>query len=254
MKKKSKGYSVLELGFANVRVVCHPVFHPLPAEMQQNIELYWNRIRNRKHLFNGLLLRLDSWSVDANTLLLNTSITDYRTLMYTNSHARLIAENWGINCFARALGISALVVCRDQFMVLMRRSNQVGEYRNCIDVFGGHVGMDEKSINLDIRQAMFKELEEELGLLPDDVNLTSSGLIQCNAHSKPELLFTASTSLSVREIIDKSNRARDRFEYTSIVIIPADDCTLAGFLRVNTRLTSPSAYGSLELFIQQKYI
>jgi len=250
LKVKSKSYSILELGFTHVRVVCHPVFQPIPAEMQHNIEQYWNRIRNRKHLFNGLLLRLDSWSVDTNTLLLNTSITDYRTLMYTNSHARLVADNWGMNCFARALGISALVICRDQFLVLMRRSNQVGEYRNCLDVYGGHIGMDGMCVPLDIYQAMFRELEEELGLLPGDVELTCSGLIQCNAHSKPELLFTATTSLSVRELYEKSNRARDRFEYKNIVLIPADRNVLTGFLRVNTRLTTPSAYGSIELFIQ----
>ncbi len=253
MKEKSTKYSILETAFANVQVACHPVRYPLPADMQRNIECYWQKEKHKKHLFNGSLLRLDSWLLRENVLQINASITDYQTLLYTNKYTRLVAEKWGKQFHSRALGISSLVISRDQFLVFMRRSNNVGEYRNCIDVFGGHIGIDETSVTMDIRQAMLKEIKEELGLPPADVNLEYLAFIQCNAHAKPELLFLATTALSVRDIIYKSVHARDKFEYTNIILVPSHRQTLAGFLKTNARLMSPSAYGCLELYIK-KYI
>ncbi len=250
MKKKfSKVYQFLESNFQDLNVNWVPHYHDLPPDMLIEIEKFWKNVKNKK-MYNGKLARLDSWMVKKNILNLNLSITDYRTLLYSNHHIQHIIEKWGGKYISRALGISAVVLTSDHFIMFMRRSNLVGEYPESIDVFGGHINISNDSEFPGIREAMLKELEEELGIRKDKVDLECIGLITNNQNHKPELIFTANVALSVNEVINKSNKAIDSFEFNKIIVLPNLGKVLTSFLKKNELLFTPSALGSIEMFMQ----
>ena len=226
-----------------------PQCQDLPPDMLIEIEKFWEKVKNKK-MYNGKLARLDSWSVKNNILNLNLSITDYRTLIYSNHHIQHIIETWGEKYISRALGISAVVLTSDRFLMLMRRSDLVGEYPECIDVFGGHINISKDSEFPGIHEAMLQELEEELGLMPDEIDLQCIGLLKNNQNQKPELIFTAHIALTVNEVINKSHSAIDRFEFTKIIVLPHLDKVLTSFLKKNELLFTPSALGSINIFKQ----
>jgi len=246
--KQTEVYRILDSNFQDVQVNWEPNQHNVPRDMQLEIEKFWDKVKN-KNLHNGRLARLDSWSVENNILQLNLSITDYRTLLYSNQRIKRITEKWGNKYISNALGISAVVITNDNFIILMRRSKLVGEYPDRIDVFGGHIDITHDNKLIGIYHSMLTELEEELGVLPDEVDLKCIGLIKNIQNQKPELIFTAQSNMIVKELINKSQNAYDRFEIAKLIILPNIKDVLSSFLRIYEIRFSPSAFGSLELFI-----
>ncbi len=250
MKTKfSKVYQFLASDFQDVKVKWAPHFHDLPPDMLIEIEKFWENEKNIK-MYNGQLARLDSWIVKKNILNLNLSITDYSTLFYSNHHIQYIIKKWGKKYISRALGISAVVLTSDRFLILMRRSNLVGEYPECIDVFGGHINLSHDLEFPGIRESMLKGLDEELGIGNKEVNLDCIGLITNTQNEKPELIFTANIALTVNEIINKMNNAVDSFEFSRIIVLPGLENVLTSFINKNENLFSPSALGCIEMFKQ----
>ncbi|MBN2412175.1 hypothetical protein JXQ31_10830 [candidate division KSB1 bacterium] len=250
MKKMfSKVYQFLESNFQDVKVNWTPHFYDLPPDMLIEIEKFWKNKKNKK-MYNGQLARLDSWIIEKNILNLNLSVTDYSTLFYSNHHIQFIIKKWGAKYISRALGISAIVLTSDRFLMLMRRSNMVGEYPECIDVFGGHINLSHNLEFPGIRESMLKELDEELGIENKDVDLDCIGLITNSQNKKPELIFTANIALSVNEVINKMNNAVDSFEFSKIIVLPNLENVLTSFMKKNENLFSPSALGCIEMFKQ----
>jgi len=194
--------------------------------------------------YNGILVRLKAWRQKGDILHLSLQPSDYRTLLYSNSHLDEIKRRWGERYFSRALGISAVVRCGGGPLLFMLRSADVGEYPLHHDVFGGHIQASGKSgAPPDLYTYMLQELDEELALDGEKVNLTLLGLIENIEICKPELVFLADTVLSAEEVVRGSEKAIDRGEYVDLIAIKDLSAVDPGF-----RL-SPSARGSLALYI-----
>ena len=221
----------------------------LPVEMQQEIEDLWQELRS-DHCYNGKLARLDFWQVQNDALQLRLSPSDYRTLLYSNRNVRRIAQKWGETFYSRALGISAVVIAQDQQILLMQRSDTVGEYPNCFDVFGGHIAAPADDSAPWIFTAMEQELDEELALSPAEYTLQCLGLGESIPNRKPELIFRAESERSGEDIIRQASQAKDAAEYAKIFTIANTRSGLAQFLEKNKQQLSPSAYGSLCLYTQ----
>ena len=193
---------------------------------------------------NGKLARLHEWRIKEGVLHLTLQPSDYRTLLYSNRHVGRIVDIWGVRYLSRALGISAVVRARDQRILLIKRSADVGEYPLCHDVIGGHIDVPENGAPPDPIAAMNRELDEELALKTDQVSLSLLGLIENMENRKPELVFTADVNHTLEEVILGAENAVDRGEYLWPIVV-AD---LQNYLRESYDRLSPSALGSLVLF------
>jgi 8-oxo-dGTP pyrophosphatase MutT (NUDIX family) len=222
---------------------------PLPGELQLEIERHWQEL-NGRGFFNGRLARLDSWQIWKGHLALFLRPTDYKTQLYSNTAVNEVVARWGEHALARALGISAVVISRDDQLVLMKRSDTVGEYPGRYDVFGGHIDCLATGPP-DIFAAMAAELEEELGLKEDEIRLRGCGLISAVPIRKPELLFSARTRCAAEEIWARARTARDRHEYGTLETLPNRATAIGRFLKDHRDEISPSAYGCLAVYREQ---
>jgi hypothetical protein len=215
--------------------------------LQEAIDLEWAALDPNPH-FNGRIARLDSWNLHGGFFHLALRPTDYKTLLFSNNHGEEIISRWGEAALARALGISAVVCSADRKIILMQRSDNVGEYPGCFDIFGGHIDVNRNHLHPDPFRSITTELEEELGLAEAEYDLTGIGLVEVRKTRKPELLFAARCALTSEEIVRRAASARDRFEYTRLLQSAEDRRSLRQFLSRNGLRTSPSAVGALEIY------
>ncbi len=220
----------------------------LPLELEQAIEVYWQTLP-KIFLFNGRLVRLDEWTMNG-TLQLMLRPTDYRTLLYSNRFTEEVRKRWGDRCLSRALGISAVLRSSDSRLLYIRRSFEVGEFPGAYDVFGGHIEVPCRDAS-QLFAAMHKELEEEAGLLPQEVDLSLLGLIESLPNRKPELVFAADCHLTAAQITRRCSHAADRQEYSGIFSTLDEPAALSALLH-DAAVWSPSAYGSLRLYLENR--
>lgn len=218
-----------------------------PPQLQREIDAAWQGLRPNPH-FNGRIARLEGWEAEQGRLELQLRPTDYKTLLYSNGHVEEIVAQWGERALAKALGISAVVLSADGELILMQRSELVGEYPGCFDVFGGHIDAPARGGRPDPFASMEKELAEELALAAEDFVLRCIGLVLARKTRKPELIFRAHTRLTSDALLQAATAAQDRYEYTRLLTVPAEAGEIAAFLQLNTERVSPSACGALELF------
>jgi 8-oxo-dGTP pyrophosphatase MutT (NUDIX family) len=232
----------------NVRVQWRSEPLSLPTEMQEDVEQFWDSLP-KEFIFNGALARLDEWLLSGDQLEILLRQSDYRTLLYSNHHVDKIRQRWGDRCLSRALGISAVLISSDGYLVFIKRSLAVGEFPGTLDVFGGHIDVPVNDGAPNIFTAMAQELQEEAGLAPNEYQLTLIGLIESTPNKKPELIFKAESSLTVQAIEAKVRRARDRREFVGIFTVPNELDQLRAILENEREKWSPSAFGSVCLHL-----
>ncbi|NOY79255.1 MAG: hypothetical protein GXO76_15490 [Calditrichaeota bacterium] len=237
-----------------VRVNWQPEPVQKPAALLRAEKAFWHELLEKHpaaHLFNGPLAELESFRIEESRLFLNLRPSDYRAFMYSNFHRQEILHDYARQFVNQGLGISAVVRTGDGTIVLMKRSEQVGEYPGMLDVFGGHIEPGRHTVNglpdpcLGIRE----ELREELGLSSKDIrDLRVIGMIRNAETTKPELVFLADSSLSVEDLREKAKRAADAGEYDSLVPVADTRGILQNYLAENADHFSPSGLGSLWVY------
>jgi 8-oxo-dGTP pyrophosphatase MutT (NUDIX family) len=215
-----------------------------PKELARAQECYWQTLNN-KSFYNGKLVCLDQWS-EENGLNLLLGVTDYKSLLYSNAYTDEIVHKWGKEYISRALGVSAVVVSRDNYSFVLLNSTNVGEYPGYWDVPGGHVDFPVDDQIPDPFESMYKELQEELALTFAVENLYCMGLIETRHTLKPELLFMAICEYCRQDVLDKAEHALDRFEFNDLLALSVDD--VAEWLVKNINRISPSALAALQFF------
>lgn len=226
-----------------VKISWNSSVHTPPNGLKKDIELFWDRIKNR-HLYNGILARLSGFDISNHTLRLDLQPTEYKTLLYSNEHTGKLIAHYP-DYLSRALGISAIIETTDDRIVYIKRSRQVGEYPGVFDVPGGHIDVPDTQAP-DIFTSMRQEIVEELGITaPDDLCLI--GLVETRDTLKPELVFRTRTPLNTLDIQNQAQRAKDRFEYTHLYSCHKTE--LDDLLAQKT--FSPSAHSSIVLYIQK---
>jgi len=199
--------------------------------------------------FNGVMARLNNWRQKKNQVVFELSPTDYYTLLFSNQNVLKISRSWGDKHLSRALGISAVVVSKDERICFMKRNQHVGEFPGRYDVFGGHIDILDFDKKPDIFAAMEQELFEELNLASENYYLTLIGLIESIPNRKPELIFHAKSSKNYQELTRLAASALDGNEYAYIFNVMNQPEMLENFLFDNREDFSPSAYGSVTLYL-----
>jgi hypothetical protein len=232
-----------------VLVSWNPEPFSLPGRMQQEKSDFEQSI-DKERFFNGAIARLERWEHRDSRLVLHLCPTDYFTLLFSNGNVSHIVTTYGEQYLSNALGISAVVISRDRKFVCMQRSKAVGEFPARTDVFGGHIDVPANGSKPCVFTAMEQELLEELSLAKERYDLLLLGLIKSTPNLKPELVFQARCFCDAEEIIESVASAKGRSEYDEIITMPAVKSLLRRHLQENKSDFTPSAYGSLCLFLQ----
>lgn len=227
----------------NVDLLWNPASLDIPQEMSKDVRRHWDALP-KDHIFNGKLARLDQWAFTPDGCQLELRPTNYRTLLYSNQHVRHICDTWGKRYLSRALGISAVVVSSDDYLVFMQRSNNVGEFPGCYDVFGGHIDIPKNDGSPNIFTAMAQELQEEVAIQQSEYDLKLIGLINSIPNQKPELVFRAQVELPAKEILARTREAKDHIEFSRVHTLDNKTEHIEQLLMAHKNEFSPSAFGS----------
>ena len=180
----------------------NPEKRELPLERTQKIDSFWQQeiVETGKNelIFNGELCRLNDWRVQKDQLTLDLGFTDYNELLYANQFTNDIAERFGKDSLARALGVSVVLFSDDEQIILIKRSKAVGENPGDLDVLGGHIHPQENAASgvPDPFLAIKAEIKEEVHLdLKNDDPLDCIVLIETVDTKKPVLLLKAKSRL-----------------------------------------------------------
>ncbi|MDQ7053291.1 MAG: hypothetical protein Q9P14_10495 [candidate division KSB1 bacterium] len=236
-------------------MVVHPVLdRGDPADLHPEIDIFWQRkLAENPALFNGRLAALVNAVQRNRQLELTLGITSYRYLLFSNAHAEAWRSSGQQHRLSRALGISAVVETADDRMLLMQRSQTVGEYPDRLDVFGGHIDIPEQpsaSHPPDVVLAIREELRHELGITAAAIRHECCiGLAENSHNCKPELIFWTRLHLDTEAVRQSAREATEADEYVQLLAIPLRDLETGWFAENRRRLT-PSAEASLALYFE----
>lgn len=242
---------------SRVQVKYQPTEYIFPDKFAHNALAFWESelAKANRHLFNGVLCRLENFSQNNGALQLSLSRTCYRDLLFSNANTDELLRALGGNGPVRALGISAVIETADGFLPLIRRSEHVGEFPGGLDVVGGHVHPDDHFRNgvPEVFFAIADEVHAELGIpfpLLDD--FVCCGLAENWRHRKPELAFFLALPLTMEEIRQSAPSAREADEFTELFTVRAEKLSLQRFISENAARITPSAHGCLQIFGRMK--
>lgn len=151
---------------------------------------------------------------------------------------------------ARGLGVSAIVITRDGYLPLMRRSSHVGEEPNQLDVFGGHAHPDRHCGDgkVDLFRAIAEEIVAELNVVPEDIAENFClGLVENLRTHKADLVFEICLRNSRAEIEQCAANAAEAEEVAELFFVRNEAGSLENFLTASGCELTPSAHGTLTL-------
>ena len=196
------------------RVACTRRIVP---EVECAIDAAWERVVTRRpgvKLFDGPMIRLESYRAAPDLLDLSVSPTSYRPFLGTNLTDPTLADRFGADVLANPIGVSTALLTRDGFLMMGRRSAWVAYYPNRMHPFAGALELRDGST--DVFDDVSRELEEELGLSRDDVaEIVCTGLVSDVSLRQPELIFRATTTRTRGQV----EAGLDKDEHTACVAI-----------------------------------
>lgn len=191
-----------------------------------------------RQLYNGRVGRLITLEPSKSALHFVLGETCFRDFLGTNLfHADEVAR---INpvFLADALGISALIITRDGFLVLGRRSRKVLFHAEHLHTFGGLLeDADRTPQGYDLVGSARRELGEELGVTTGEAtSMMVTGLVRDRAILQPELVFDVNVTLTHSDLKDRFE-ARHDDEHTALEFIVDEPDSLVAFLRQGSKVT-----------------
>jgi hypothetical protein len=222
-----------------VTSVLSDLVHQPPADVLELIESAWAEGMKRigSILYDGPMVRLESWRVDDGRLHLELGRTSYKIFWGTNLHNSNLADKYGRSVLANPLGLSAVLHSSDGFLLMGRRNARVAYYPNRVHPFAG------SATESDVFAGIRRELREELALEETDItDVRCIGLAEDNSIRQPELIFSVQSSLTHQRIESRL----DATEHSALVAIRATS-TAVNFATKNPELT-PIAQASLALW------
>lgn len=222
--------------------------------VQQSIAEVWNaRKAGNTKLFNGTKFRLGDLTATTTTdLHLRMSVTDYASYLGTNWNKSLQPSILQRKHMADTLGVGAVVVTSDQYIIFIKRSEHVGEFPNCLDVPGGHPEpsrvtgchgtaweyTEEKDVALndalissnDLVSEFFNsivdEVYEEINIPKNKLNENQLLMImrQTEPNGKPSAVFQLACELTKEEVeACYAKGPEEAFESTALVFMSTTD-------------------------------
>ncbi|XP_019102258.1 PREDICTED: nudix hydrolase 9 isoform X1 [Camelina sativa] len=236
--------------------------HPDP-DLEDSISQVWEkRIQGNSSLFNGQKFRFQygSYSLDGDGgsgstnevqhVCLRLGLTDYRTFVGTNLSSLwekflVTSQDDSIRCrhTSSPLGNGAVIETSDKKIIVLRRSNNVGEFPGHYVFPGGHpeptaVGIDYHQLESNVRtgellnkkvtQEMFDsiicEVVEETGIPASSLSPPLFiGISRRELNVRPTMFFFVKCSHHSDDIPRLYSSAEDGFESTQLHTVSLDE-------------------------------
>ncbi|KAH9701059.1 Nudix hydrolase 9 [Citrus sinensis] len=194
--------------------------------------------------YGGHIMRGEGGSSVESHVCLHLGLTDYRTFVGTNLNPLwekflVPSEDDVIQCqhTASPLGNGAVVETSDKKILLLQRSNNVGEFPGHFVFPGGHPepqdagitshpcgSTDSEFINHKVSQEMFdsitREVVEEIGVPSESLcNPLFIGISRRRLNVRPAAFFFIKCSLQSNEIQQLYSTAQDGYESTQLFAV-----------------------------------
>lgn len=118
------------------------------------------------------------------------------------------------------LGLTALVVTADDFVVASLRSEQVDQNPGAVYFAGGYATPGEDDGLVDLFAEVSREIFEELGFSTDVSRICLMGVEYDPEWIHPEAFFLVKTDLTFAEIEQSAENASDQNEFTYLIAVP----------------------------------
>lgn len=223
------------------------------ASLENAISEIWEqRSLKNKSLFNGKKFRYGGYVLDARNgsdhephVCLQLGLTDYRTFVGTNlsplwERFLVPSEDDSVLCqhTSSPLGNGAVVETNDNKILVLQRSNNVGEFPGHFVFPGGHPEPQElgitshqhvkeltESVNVKVSLEMFdsivREVVEEIGVPASSLSIPAFiGISRRNLNVRPTAFFFIKCSLDSKEVQQFYSSAQDGYESTQLYAVP----------------------------------
>ncbi len=207
--------------------------------------------RHRKRLFDGPMVRLESFSTAVHPGGLHLSLSPTRYRYFWAMHlAPCMGQHPAITDtpLPSPIGVSAAVITSDGQILLGVRSHAVAYHPGEIHPIAGALEPEDVAGDspVGLFRAPIRELIEETGVPRDAVLSTRLlALVQDRELQQPELIFEVRVNLSVAEIVLNAMSAVDHWEATALWSRPSDEARAA--VAESPRLFTPVARAAVHL-------
>ncbi|PIA38860.1 hypothetical protein AQUCO_02700215v1 [Aquilegia coerulea] len=222
--------------------------------LENSISETWNqRIQQTPSLFNGAKFRYGGYSlhnVDGSNqksrVCLHLGLTDYRTFMGTNLSTKweeflVPSEDDSVRCqhTSSPLGNGAVVETLDKKIIVLQRSENVGEFPGYFVFPGGHpepqeIGISgheyvkdltdseltKRKLSQEMFESIIREVVEEIGVpvpyLSDPIFI---GISRREFNARPAAFFFLKCSLESKEIQKLYSTAQDGYESVQLFTV-----------------------------------
>ncbi|KAE9616637.1 putative NUDIX hydrolase domain-containing protein [Lupinus albus] len=231
------------------------ISHP-DINLENSISEIWEqRSQNNKSLFNGKKFRYGGCTLHNGggsdpepRLCLQLGLTDYRTFVGTNlsplwERFLVPSKDDPVLCqhTSSPLGNGAVVETLDNKIIVLQRSNNVGEFPGHFVFPGGHPEPQEigiashhydkeltDSINGEVSREMFdsiiREVVEEIGVPPSSLSIPAFiGISRRDLNVRPAAFFFIKCSLDSKEVQQFYSSAQDGYESTQLYAVSMVD-------------------------------
>ncbi|KAI9081943.1 hypothetical protein K1719_036205 [Acacia pycnantha] len=202
----------------------------------------------KKFRYGGYMLQRGSGSDHEPHVCLHLGLTDYRTFVGTNlsnlwERFRVSSEDDSVLCqhTASPLGNGAIVEVIDKKILVLQRSNNVGEFPGHFVFPGGHpepheVGIASHQHNEELTEStngkvshemfdsMVREVVEEIGVPASSLSIPAFiGVSRRELNVRPAAFFYIKCSLDSKEVQQFYSSAQDGYESTQLYAVTMAD-------------------------------
>ncbi len=239
-------------GKSDVTVSASPQARPSTPEVDRLIEQSWSRqlaeaATTGKKLYDGLLARLISHQTKGRRLDLTVGAVSFKEFLGTNCLNPQVRYDHGPEVLANPLGVSAVLVAGDGFIIMGRRSQCVAIHAGMIHPIGGMVELGAEATP-DPFAAMTDEIAEETALSAEQVQeITCLGLVRDKSLFQSEMVFRATSNADVRTIRQMAQQATDASEHSELLAVRDEPSSVVAFIQTNHEQATPVALAALML-------
>ncbi|KAF3453800.1 hypothetical protein FNV43_RR04241 [Rhamnella rubrinervis] len=231
--------------------------HPDISLEKSIFEIWGQRIQRNTSLYNGQKFRYGGHKLcnrdgsnEASHVCLHLGLTDYRTFVGTNLNPLwekflVTSEDDSVCCqhTSSPLGNGAIVETPDKKILVLQRSNNVGEFPGHFVFPGGHPEPQEagiafhqlgensidseiinKKVSLEMFDSIIREVVEEIGVPAASLcKPIFIGISRRELNVRPAAFFFIKCSLESEEIQQLYSSAEDGFESTELYTVTMSD-------------------------------
>jgi 8-oxo-dGTP pyrophosphatase MutT (NUDIX family) len=228
------------------------------------IELKWNEfLALNPNSYNGQLFRVDKWSYfqsrdGIHNIGLHLTDTDYKEFVGTRD--REFIATFGKEKTANPLSAGAVLITKDNKIILGRRSSSIDGSKSAFSVIAGFLDPQKDCVRVhktggsgyadkvDIFHGIKREIYEETGIAANDiVELICLGLIANRKQNQMNVPFCASLNITSDEVIVKRSKSLDP-EFSEILFVHNDVRSINEFTNAQSNEFSDLLTPTLEIY------